>query len=137
MSFIQKTTMFDTQSLFSANGQIIGSSIQSPFNLGTHYYQPGSPSPTHHEVENAFGTNHYDGSGQYLGTTREDALGNKHFNGADGSHSFVQENAMGANVFENGVLTKSIVGDSTDAHELASNFMSGAVDLSDDLVDLI
>jgi len=44
---------------------------------------------------------------------------------------------MGTSVFENGNLVKSIIGDSDDSMELAQNFMSGAMNFGDDLVDFV
>ncbi|CAM2771869.1 hypothetical protein [Vibrio rarus] len=136
MSFINKTTTFGTQSLFSQEGQLIGSSTPTPFNLGTNYFEANG-SFGGRDVDSAFGTSHFDQDGSFKGFSNEDAFGNTHFHGVDGGHSFAQENVMGASVFENGTLVKSIIGDSEDSMELAQNFMSGALSLSDDLVDFI
>ncbi|MFA0117074.1 hypothetical protein AB4525_15745 [Vibrio breoganii] len=136
MSLINKTTAFGTQSLFRDDGQLIGSSIPSPFNLGTNFFEANG-SFGGRDVESAFGTSHYDQDGSFKGFSNEDAFGSTHFHGVDGNHSFAQENAMGTSVFENGALVKSIVGDSDDSMALAQNFMSGALGFDEDLVDII
>lgn len=136
MSFINKTTAFGTQSLFSEGGQLIGSSTPSPFNLGTNFYEANGAFGGR-DVDNAFGTSHFDHNGSFKGFSNEDGFGNTHFHGVNGSHSFAQENVMGTSVFQDGSLVKSIIGDSEDSMELAQNFMSGAFVFGDDLVDVI
>ncbi|WP_283710829.1 hypothetical protein [Pseudoalteromonas prydzensis] len=136
MSFINKTTAFGTESLFSENGHLIGSSTPSPFNLGTNFFEPNGSFGSR-DVQSAFGTSHFDKNGDFKGFSNEDAFGNVHFRDVDGNHSFAQENIMGASIFENGTLVKRIVGDSEDSLELAQNFMSRSLDLGDDLVDFL
>lgn len=138
MAFINKTTGFGTTSLFSQNGTLIGSSTPSTFNLGTVYHQPFQSMPNHREIETQSGSSvHLDSNGGFRGISYKDQLGNSHFSGTDGQFRNTINTTSGANVYENGSLVKRFVGNSTDANQLAESFSQGALNLSDDLVDVI
>lgn len=138
MAFISQATRFGTQSFYS-NGQLIGLTTPNAYGMGSVTYAPFAANPTEHTMEHPDGsTTHFDGQGNMTGTSYQDQLGNNHFFGMDGHSMHECQTTFGANIInDHGEVIKHLIGDSQDAGELATKFLSGSMDFGDDLFDQI
>ncbi|EKB17886.1 MULTISPECIES: hypothetical protein [Aeromonas] len=137
MAFIKMATRFGTQSFYS-NGQLIGLTCPNAYGMGSITYAPFEASPVERTMEHQDGTaSHFDRQGHMTGTSYQDQLGNSHFLGSDGHAIHSYDTLLGVNMCDDHGLVKSIIGESGLAHELAKAYMSGKIEFSQDLSDII